>query len=123
MVILAYDSGNENCHRGILAANWNSNPHVHFCSVRFRAWQIIITTPNRDALGYKSVGEEYCTSPEHFWLFNFQFSSKLLTTSVKLSRLLRSDFCNYCGRVDRSPGMSRSLVRRYFTGFCLQKET
>ncbi len=33
--------------------------------------QIIITTPNRDAIVYKSVGEEYCTSPEHFWLFNY----------------------------------------------------
>lgn len=34
--------------------------------------QIIITTPNRDPLVYKSVGEEYCTSPEHFWLFNYE---------------------------------------------------
>jgi SAM-dependent methyltransferase len=33
--------------------------------------QIVITTPNRDALLYQRVGEEYCTSPEHFWLFNF----------------------------------------------------
>ena len=33
--------------------------------------QIIITTPNRDALFYQKVGEEYCTSPEHFWLFNY----------------------------------------------------
>jgi len=33
--------------------------------------QIIITTPNRDALLYVLVGEEYCTSPEHFWLFNY----------------------------------------------------
>lgn len=33
--------------------------------------QIIITTPNRDALCYQQVGEEYCTSPEHFWLFNY----------------------------------------------------
>lgn len=30
-----------------------------------------IATPNRDALFYKQVGEEYCTSPEHFWLFNY----------------------------------------------------
>ncbi len=34
--------------------------------------QIIVTTPNRDALVYKNVGEEYCTSPEHFWLFNYE---------------------------------------------------
>lgn len=33
--------------------------------------QIVITTPNRDALVYQKVGEEYCTSPEHFWLFNY----------------------------------------------------
>ena len=33
--------------------------------------QIIITTPNRDPLVYQRVGEEYCTSPEHFWLFNY----------------------------------------------------
>jgi ubiquinone/menaquinone biosynthesis C-methylase UbiE len=33
--------------------------------------QIIVTTPNRDPIFYKSVGEEYCTSPEHFWLFNY----------------------------------------------------
>jgi SAM-dependent methyltransferase len=33
--------------------------------------QLVLTTPNRDALHYKSAGEEYCTSPEHFWLFNY----------------------------------------------------
>lgn len=33
--------------------------------------QLIITTPNRDAELYKNIGEEYCTSPEHFWLFNY----------------------------------------------------
>ncbi len=33
--------------------------------------QIIVTTPNREPIVYKSVGEEYCTSPEHFWLFNY----------------------------------------------------
>ena len=32
--------------------------------------QLVLTTPNRDATRYKLVGEEYCTSPEHFWLFN-----------------------------------------------------
>jgi SAM-dependent methyltransferase len=32
--------------------------------------QLVITTPNRDAILYKEKGEEYCTSPEHFWLFN-----------------------------------------------------
>jgi hypothetical protein len=34
--------------------------------------QIVITTPNRDALLYRLTGEEYCTSPEHFWLLNYQ---------------------------------------------------
>jgi SAM-dependent methyltransferase len=33
--------------------------------------QLVITTPNRDATGWRSQGEEYCTSPEHFWLFNY----------------------------------------------------
>jgi ubiquinone/menaquinone biosynthesis C-methylase UbiE len=33
--------------------------------------QIIVTTPNREPVVYKSVSEEYCTSPEHFWLFNY----------------------------------------------------
>jgi len=33
--------------------------------------QIIITTPNRDPVVYRWVNEEYCTSPEHFWLFNY----------------------------------------------------
>ena len=33
--------------------------------------QLIITTPNRDAIKYKESGEEYCTSAEHFWLFNW----------------------------------------------------
>jgi ubiquinone/menaquinone biosynthesis C-methylase UbiE len=32
--------------------------------------QLVVTTPNRDAIGYLAQGEEYCTSPEHFWLFN-----------------------------------------------------
>src|SRR5262249_27208032 len=33
--------------------------------------QLVVTTPNRDAIGYRVQGEEYCTSPEHFWLFNY----------------------------------------------------
>jgi len=33
--------------------------------------QLIITTPNRDAIGYRDQDEEYCTSPEHFWLCNY----------------------------------------------------
>ena len=41
MVILAHDSGNENCRKGILAANWNSNPHVHFVQCDFVPGQII----------------------------------------------------------------------------------
>ena len=32
--------------------------------------QIILTTPNRDALLYKMQDDIYCSSPEHFWLFN-----------------------------------------------------
>lgn len=34
--------------------------------------QIILTTPNRDALLYKIQDDIYCPSPEHFWLFNTQ---------------------------------------------------
>ncbi|MDM0114695.1 methyltransferase domain-containing protein [Variovorax sp. J22R133] len=34
--------------------------------------QLVITTPNRDAIKYKEKSEEYCTSPEHFWLFNYE---------------------------------------------------
>lgn len=41
MVILIHDSGNENCRRGILSANWNSNPHVHFVQCDFVPGQII----------------------------------------------------------------------------------
>lgn len=41
MVILVHDSGNENCRRGILSANWASNPHVHFVQCDFVPGQII----------------------------------------------------------------------------------
>lgn len=41
MVILAHDSGNENCRNGILAANWNANPYVHFVQCDFVPGQII----------------------------------------------------------------------------------
>lgn len=34
--------------------------------------QLVITTPNRHAIRYYEKGEEYCASPEHFWLFNYQ---------------------------------------------------
>lgn len=34
--------------------------------------QLVITTPNRHAIKYHEKGEEYCASPEHFWLFNYQ---------------------------------------------------
>jgi SAM-dependent methyltransferase len=33
--------------------------------------QLVITTPNRDALLYRTQDDIYCSSPEHFWLFNF----------------------------------------------------
>jgi len=41
MVILAHDSGNEECRKGILAADWNRNPHVHFVQCDFVPGQII----------------------------------------------------------------------------------
>jgi cephalosporin hydroxylase len=41
MVIVAHDSGNEECRKGILAANWNSNPHVHSVQCDFVPGQII----------------------------------------------------------------------------------
>ena len=34
--------------------------------------QLIITTPNRDALLYKTQNDLYCVGPEHFWLHNLQ---------------------------------------------------
>jgi ubiquinone/menaquinone biosynthesis C-methylase UbiE len=33
--------------------------------------QLVITTPNKDAIIYKNMGEEYCISGEHFWLFGY----------------------------------------------------
>ena len=41
MLILAHDSGNENCRKGILSANWNANPHVYFVQCDFVPGQII----------------------------------------------------------------------------------
>ena len=41
MVILAHDSGNPGCRAGILAADWNANPHVHFVQCDFVPGQII----------------------------------------------------------------------------------
>jgi SAM-dependent methyltransferase len=34
--------------------------------------QLIVTTPNRDALLYRTQNDRYCSSPEHFWLFNHE---------------------------------------------------
>jgi SAM-dependent methyltransferase len=34
--------------------------------------QIVLTTPNRDALLYKMQDDVYCSSPEHFWLLKTQ---------------------------------------------------
>jgi SAM-dependent methyltransferase len=34
--------------------------------------QLIITTPNRDAILYRTCSDQYCVGPEHFWLFNYQ---------------------------------------------------
>lgn len=41
MVILIHDSGNERCRAGILAADWNANPHVHWVQCDFVPGQII----------------------------------------------------------------------------------
>jgi hypothetical protein len=41
MVILCHDSGNPECREGILAADWHSNPHVHFVQCDFVPGQII----------------------------------------------------------------------------------
>jgi len=41
MVILCHDSGNPDCRKGILAADWHSNPHVHFVQCDFVPGQII----------------------------------------------------------------------------------
>ena len=41
MLILVHDSGNENCRKGILEADWNANPHVHFVQCDFVHGQII----------------------------------------------------------------------------------
>ena len=41
MVILVHDSGNERCRAGILNADWNSNPHVHYVQCDFVPGQIV----------------------------------------------------------------------------------
>jgi hypothetical protein len=41
MVILVHDSGNEECRNGILSADWNANPHVHFVQCDFVPGQLI----------------------------------------------------------------------------------
>src|SRR5271167_3677377 len=41
MIILAHDSGNEECRKGILAASWNANPYVHYVQCDFVPGQII----------------------------------------------------------------------------------
>jgi hypothetical protein len=41
MVIVIHDSGNPGCRAGILAADWNSNPHVHFVQCDFVPGQIV----------------------------------------------------------------------------------
>lgn len=41
MVILIHDSGNPGCRAGILSADWNSNPHLHFVQCDFVPGQII----------------------------------------------------------------------------------
>jgi len=41
MVMLVHDSGNPGCRAGILAADWNSNPCVHFVQCDFVPGQII----------------------------------------------------------------------------------
>jgi predicted RNA methylase len=41
MVILAHDAGNPNCRRGILAADWNANPHTRWVELDFVPAQII----------------------------------------------------------------------------------
>jgi len=41
MVMLVHDSGNPGCRAGILAADWNANPRVHFVQCDFVPGQII----------------------------------------------------------------------------------
>jgi hypothetical protein len=41
MVILMHDSANENCRSGILSANWNSSPYVHFVQCDFVPGRVI----------------------------------------------------------------------------------
>jgi hypothetical protein len=41
MLMLIHDSGNAGCRAGILAADWNSNPRVHFVQCDFVPGQII----------------------------------------------------------------------------------
>lgn len=41
MVILAHDSGNVECRKGMLSASWNENPYVHFVQCDFVPGQII----------------------------------------------------------------------------------
>jgi|SRR5581483_2651482 len=41
MVMLIHDSGNPDCRAGILSADWNSSPYVHFVQCDFVPGQII----------------------------------------------------------------------------------
>lgn len=41
MVIVAHDSGNQDCRSGILAAGWQANPHVHSVQCDFVPGQLI----------------------------------------------------------------------------------
>jgi len=41
LILLMHDSGNSECRRGILAADWASNPHMHVLECDFVPGQII----------------------------------------------------------------------------------
>lgn len=50
--------------------------------------QLVGTTPNKDAVMFRELGEAYCTSPEHFWLFGHDDLRPALAEFFEVERLL-----------------------------------
>ena len=49
--------------------------------------QVVITTPNKKAVKYLEKGEEYCTSPEPFWLLDTQELIKLVSEFFEIQEI------------------------------------
>jgi SAM-dependent methyltransferase len=82
--------------------------------------QIVITTPNRDALLYQKVGEEYCTSPEHFWLFNFPEAVAVISEFFDI--IEKYGFNGTIGPDLDKAFTNRTLAERWSSAFLNQPE-